>query len=314
MATASRVLAVWAGLAGLLVGGEASACSLTVTNIGSTAWTGGFGRGYDVYDSQRRTQLIGFRVRTLDVACTFFLTIAPVTTPGDGSGNLVGPGAPLRYELYKDASGTVRLKPLVSASANDVFSGVVPTGPSGLSLQFVLVLPPEQVVRPGSYADQIEFSSYEGPFGAGILRDRRRVSVTTGVPAVAEISFTGGGSFDPTYNTYSLNFGNLKTGDRRIVGLKARGNGGYRLRLASQNGGRLLHVDKADGSVVAYGLTANGAQVTLTGGGNVDVATNSDVVPATGILQQLEFSVGDLTGASSGDYKDVINVTVLSLQ
>lgn len=67
MATASRVLAVWAGLAGLLVGGEASACSLTVTNIGSTAWTGGFGRGYDVYDSQRRTQLIGFRVRTLDV-------------------------------------------------------------------------------------------------------------------------------------------------------------------------------------------------------------------------------------------------------
>ena len=312
-AAASRTLVACALLVATLVAGEAlAACNLTVSSIASTVWTGGRGRGYEVYDSLRRTQLVGFRL-TSNKDCPFYLTIAPTVTPGDGSGDLSGPGGTLGYELYRDASGSVRLKPVGTATESEVYSGIVQKGGSGLALQFVLVLPPEQVVAPGTYIGEIEFVAYEGTFGAGVVRDRRKVAVTASVPSVVEISFTGGGSFDPTYNTYALNFGNLKTGDRRTVGLKARGNGGYRLRLGSQNGGRLRHVDPGDSSVAAYGLTVDGATVDLTGG-PADVATNSDLVPATGDLHLLEFSVGNLAGASSGDYKDVIDVTVLTLR
>jgi len=292
----------------------ASACTLSVSDITSTAWTGSNGRGYAVYDPRRRTQLVTFRLRSQDADCPFILTVAPTTTSGDGTGHLAGPGAALRYDLFKDASGSVRLKPFSAATESEVYSGTVPGGRGGLGLQFVIVLPPEQLVPPGLYVDEIELSLYEGMLGSGILRDRRRVAMTALVPSVAEISFAEGGAFDPNHNSYSLHFGQLHPGDRRTVRLKVRGNGGYRLLLNSQHDGRLRHVDAADDSVVPYAMTVDGRLVDLGHGMPMEAAANAGVTPATGDQYTLEFSIGTIGNASAGDYRDVIDVTVLSLR
>lgn len=290
------------------------ACALSVSDITTTDWVGGRGRGYEVYDPQRRVQLVTFRLRSQDDSCPFVLTIAPATASGDGSGTLLGPGAALRYELYKDASGSERLRPVGGATENEVFSGTVPGGRSGLALQFVVALPPEQLVPPGHYSDEIEFAAYEGSLAAGVLRDRRRVRLTASVPSVAAISFAEGAMFDANQNTYALNFGNLRAGDRRVVQLKVRGNGGYRLRLGSHNGGRLRHVDAGDDSLVSYALTIDGAPVDLSRGPDVEVAAAADLVPAAGRTHLLEFTVGEVGNATAGVYRDVIDVTVLGLR
>lgn len=310
-----RWLASAAGLAACLwFAADATACALSVSDVTSTDWVGGRGRGYEVYDPQRRVQLVTFRLRSHDDSCPFVLTITPATALGDGNGTLLGPGATLRYELYKDASGSERLRPVGGATENEVFSGVVPGGRSGIALQFVVILPPEQLVPPGHYSDEIEFALYEGSLGSGVLRDRRRVRLTASVPSIAAISFAEGGAFDPHQNTYALNFGDLRAGDRRVVQLKVRANGGYRLRLGSKNRGSLRHVDAGDDSVVSYVLTVDGIPVDLARGPDVEVAANGDLVPAAGRSHLLEFSVGEIGNATAGVYRDVIDVTVLGLR
>lgn len=308
-------LASAAGLAAWLwFAATATACALSVSDITSTDWVGGRGRGYEVYDAHRRVQLVTFRLRSHDSDCPFFLTVAPASTSGDGNGAMLGPGATLRYELYKDASGSGRLRAAGSATENEVFTGIALGGRSGLALQFVVVLPPEQLVPPGQYSDEIEFAVYEGSLGSGVLRDRRRVRLTAMVPSVAAISFAEGAAFDANQNTYALNFGNLRAGDRRVVQLKVRGNGGYRLRLGSHNNGRLRHVDAGDDSVVSYALTVDGVPVDLARGPDVEVAAEADLVPASGRTHLLEFTVGEIGNATAGVYRDVINVTVLGLR
>lgn len=314
-ASGRRWIAGAAGLAACLwLAAEATACTLSVTDITSTDWVGGNGRGYEVYDAHRRVQLVTFRLRSHDSDCPFVLTVTPATTTGDGTGALLGPGATLSYELFKDASGSERLRSVGSATENEVFTGIAPGGRSGLALQFVVILPPEQLVPPGHYSNEIEFSAYEGSLASGVLRDRRRVRLTASVPSVAAISFAAGAAFDPNQNTHSLNFGNLRAGDRRVVQLKARGNGGYRLQLGSHNRGRLRHVDAGDDSIVSYSLTVDGVPVDLARGPDVEVAAEADLVPAAGRTHVLEFTVGEIGDATAGDYRDVINVTVLGLR
>lgn len=312
---AFRWMRMLAQIASLAVAVDANAaCGITVTDITSTQWTGGRGRGYDVYDPQRRIQVVNFRVRSHDGGCPFFVTVSPVLGRGDGLGYLVGSGGMLGYGLYKDASGNDALRPEGLATQSDVFSGVVPTGGSSMAFQLIVSLPPEQLAQPGLYTGDIEFALHEGSFGMGTLRDRRRVTVSAQVPAVAEIAFSEGAGFDWRQNSVSVNFGALRAGDRRSVQLRVRGNGGYRIVLRSLNGGALRHVDIADDSRVPYILNIDGAPVRLSGNGEMQIVLSSDVLPSSGRMHMLEFCVDSIGDASAGDYRDVVNLDVQSLR
>ena len=306
-----RALALAAGLAGAA---EAdAACGITVSDITSAQWTGARGRGYDVYDPQRRIQVVNFRVRSHDGGCPFFLTVSPVSGRGDGIGYLMGPGGLLSYGLFKDASGNDVLRPEGIAIQTDVYSGVAPTGGSSMAFQLVVSLPPEQMVRPGLYSGEIEFALHEGAFGMGILRDRRRVVVSAQVPAVAEISFSEGAGFDWRHNSVSMNFGRLRAGDRQSVQLKVRGNGGQRIALRSLNGGMLRHVDASDDSQVRYTLRVDGAPIGLSENVGTQIVLNNDNLPSAGRAYVLEISIGDIGDASAGDYRDTLSIDVQSL-
>lgn len=291
----------------------AIACNLNIVNVTSGQWTGR-GRGYEVYDSARQAQVVNFTVESRNGSCSYFVTVSPVSAPSGGSGTLRGSGSTLRYDIYKDGSASQPLKPANLAGSSEVYSAVAPSGTSQAPLQFAFIVWPGQVVSGGLYSDEVEIAAYEGQLGNGILRDRRRMSIAAQVPQVAEISFSGGGGFDPNYNTYTVNFSAMRAGDRRLVNLKARSNGGYRILLSSPGGGVLHHVDPMDTSTVPYTLSVDGAQISLAGGGSVPAILNSALTPATGQDHRLEFNVGDTTNASAGDYRDVINISVFSLR
>lgn len=299
------------GLKGL----PAQACDLTITDVTSTQWTGNHGRGYEVYDSQRGALLVTFHVQSQTGGCPYFVTVSPSSAPGGGPGALRGPGETLRYELFKDASATQPLKPTSVASTPDVFVGSAPSGTSVTAWQFVMVIWANQIVLPGLYSDDIQITAYEGQVGNGILRDQRHVPSSAVVPAVAEISFSAGGAFDPNVNTYTIRFNAMRKNDRQQVSLKARSNGGYRIQFGSLNGGVMRNVNPNDDSTVPYRLTVDGAAVTLpAGGGARQAISNANPTPATGYTHTLEFHILKTEGASAGDYQDVVNISVVSLR
>lgn len=292
----------------------AKACDLRIMDITSAQYTGNRGRGYEVYDPRRGALVITFRVQTQTGNCPFFVTVSPASAPGGGPGTLRGPGATLRYDLFKDASASQLLRPVNVASASDVFVASAPSGTSTTIFQFAMVVWAGQVVPPGVYVDDIAIAAYEGALGSGILRDQRRVASSAMVPSVAEISFAEGANFDPNVSSYTITFNMMHAGDRRLARLKARSNGGYRILLSSQNGGVMRHVDPRDDSTVPYTLSVDGAQVSLPSGGSTQAIINPNMTAVTGDTHSLEFHILTTEGASAGDYRDVINISVFSLR
>ncbi len=305
------VAAIWGSVLWPL---SSLACDLRIMDVTSAKWTGNQGRGYEVYDPQRGALIITFHVQTQTGGCPFFVTVSPSSAPGGGPGSLRGPGTTLRYDLFKDASASQLLKPAAIASTSDVFVAAVPSGSSVTTFQFAEVIWAGQVVPPGVYADDVAIAAYEGMVGAGILRDQRHVPSSAMVPAVAEISFAEGASFDPNVNTYTVNFNTMHGGDLRVARLKARSNGGYRILLSSLNGGVMKSVDPSDDSVVPYYLLVDGGQIALPRGANSQAILNTTVTPVTGDTHSLEFHIVTTEGASAGDYRDVINISVFSLR
>ncbi len=296
----------------LLAGAAEAACNINIGDITSTTWAGGNGRGYDVFDPQRRIQLVYFRVRSNDGGCAYYLTVSPSNGRGDGTGYLVGGEGSLEFGLSKDASGGQPLRPSGLAVEADMYVGAVPAGGTVIQ-QLVLSIPPEQVAGSGFYSGEIEFTLYEGVFGSGVVRDRRRVAVSAPVPSVAQVSFAEGTGFDPNRGSHTVHFGQLRAGDRQVVHVKARSNGGYRLLLQSMNGGALRPLDASDESVVPYTVLVDGSPLKLNGGETTAIV-NSERTGPGGRTHRLEFVVDSTEDASAGDYGDVINLVVWSLR
>lgn len=291
----------------------AMACSLTVADVTSTVWTGNRGQGYDVFDPQRRAQAVTFRVRSHNGSCSFFATVAPVAEAGTGVGRLQGGQGRLRYEVSKDASGSRPLKPLGLATNDETFTGSGSASGSMTSFQFAFSIPPGQVVPPGHYSDDLEIAAYEGTLANPILRDRRRVKVNVPVPAVAELSFSEGGGFDPNSGSFTVNFNNLRAGMRSVVRLKARSNAGYRITFQSENGG-LRNINPTDDSLVHYETSIDGSSVTLSRGALTQAILNSGMTDMSGQQHVIDFTIGDIGSATAGDYIDTINLSVFTLR
>jgi hypothetical protein len=308
----ARLIGVFAGaIAALGPAVAVNACNLDIEGITSTVIRGKNGSGYDVYDPQQTSHQVNFQVHARG-NCQFFVTIVPVSAPGGGYGQLRGPGGSLQYGAFKDAAGTQPLKPLNTATVNDVLTGNNPNGNHMYNYHFSLVMPPQQVVVPGNYVDQLEFIAYEGTLSHNKLRDRRQTQVTAQVAAQAEISFSQG-SFDPANGSVAVSFDTLTSGERQTIELLARSNAGYRISFQSANGA-LKRVEGTIDFRVPYRMTANGGFVPLLPGITVTPITVVQPSPPTGDHHLLEFEVGDLGIAPGGTYRDVINLTITGLR
>jgi len=310
MALPCRTLMMAAAI--LLAAEPAMACSLSITDVTSTRWSGSRGQGYDVFSQERVAQAVTFRVQNREGGCAFFATVVPVSFTGSGAGFLRGGPQPLIYQVFKDASGDQRLMPRDLATENEVFISASRAGEGHMPFQFALVVPPQQVVSPGLYQDELEIRVYEGGLATGTLRDMRRIPVVVPVPAVAELSFSQGGAFDPGLGSYTVNFHKLQRASRRSIILRARANSGYRVLFRSVNGA-LRHVDPGDDSLVPYTMMVDGAVTPLQPGASREGITNPMSTDIGGRQHNIEFVVGEIGDASAGDYRDTISLTVIGL-
>jgi hypothetical protein len=309
----TKILGWVAGViaAGAALAGSGSACTLSISEVTSTGWSGADSRGYDVFEQRANYQLVTFRVRSDDDPCPFFVTVAPASGAGD-EGQLLGPGQPLPFRVYRDAGGSRPLKPLQLAGPGEVLLGTAPTGPAGTVFEFAYGIPPQRIVAPGDYLGEIEIAAYEGDLQSAVLRDRRRVQVSALVPAESQVWFSERPSFDPTRPNETVRFEQLRGGDERSAAMRVRANAGYEILLQSANGGVLRNSDPSDTSTIPYTLTVDGAPVALPKGGAVLALVGSGATPAIGDLRQLRFTIGNVGLPTAGDYEDTITVTVLS--
>lgn len=295
-------------LAVLLASRFATACTLSLETAGSTSWSGGTGQGYDVFDPKTYYQPLTFRVRALDGSCAFYVTAGP-TNASSAIGQINGPGGKLSFSVFRDATDAQTLRAGSFASAAEVLTGAL-TDKGVASYQVTYAIPAQQIVAGGAYTGDVEIAVYEGKVGAGVLRARQVVPLSVLVPAVAELSFSEG-LFDPNFGIYLLNFNTMHRGDLKGVTLHTRANGGYRIYVRSLNGGAMRQLIPLDASAVAYTLSVDGKVVPITDN-DMQVIAFPASTGASGNAHRVDVQIGEINGATAGDYYDLISISIYS--
>lgn len=103
-----------------------------------------------------------------------------------------------------------------------------------------------------------------------------------------------------------IDFGELKSGEAESVSLQIRGNTDASIILTSQNNGRMKH-QTAHHSYINYSINFDGTTSELKSPLHLirPVAKN-----LTGSNYPLSVTIGDVSGAYSGRYRDIITVNV----
>lgn len=257
-----------------------------------------------------------FRVRRDgNDSCSYFVTC------GNG-----GPSSYLNRRLVRSSGGqTIPVQlcldgacaaickhyPEISSSA-DVITGSFPStnNPSYHDRSYRPKMGALDYPRFGTYEEDFTFRLYEGTVGGSTsLADTETVTIRYTVSKAIDLSLVDtGAAFDSSAVSKTLNLGNLSTGKTGTVDLVLKFNAGFRVRLASQNAGKLK---RAGGTqTLTYSLTIDGASVPLSTSTQT-VLSGSGVSPAGGRRMPMVVTMGTVDPASvPGTYTDVLTLTV----
>lgn len=293
---------------------------LRLQNVPATLTYQGSSGEYAVYDAAEYMQTVNFQVTspiTL-VTCDYFITLS-----AGGSGNasqriLTRGGDTLNYNAYTTAAKTAVIKPLGSAGAGEVMTGLFPAligiGQTQ-NKSFYWTIDPQQVVR----ADTLRFQDTPVTMTlyAGLLLglyqqvDTRTMTFQARAESSVDLSLVdSGGAFSMADTAQTVDFGNLSAGQLRSYDTMVRTNDGYRITLQSQNGQKLQHLT-VPAQTVPYTFSIGGVAVDLSSGAAVQALSANTVTPATGARLQTDVTIGAMSGVEMpGNYRDVITVTV----
>ncbi len=216
------------------------------------------------------------------------------------SGARVGEGA-LRYELTGNGRRLVSDWP--QNSAPPVFLVLPPLAGAGQSVEarYQLRIPRGQLAAPGSYADEIELRAYELDGNSPLAL--RALDLEAEIAPVVSLNLVGADVSSPF--AYTMDFGVLETGERRSVGIEARSNGRYRLRVSSREGGVLRLDPPFETWTIAYSASLGGRRLDFPG----TVGTYAPTA-ATGAVLPLQVVIGDVADKRAGIYRDEIAISI----
>lgn len=305
----------------ILPGSAQALClGLRLSGVPSTATFSAGGGEYNVYDPVEHMQTVSFQVTspiTL-ITCDYFITVSAGSSGNANQRRMLRGAEQLDYNIYTTAAKTAVVKPLGSAGAGEVVTGLFPAllgvGQSQ-NKSFFWTIPPQQV-RSGS-ATRFQDGSLTVTLYAGLLLglyqqvDTRSITFQTRVESSMDLSLVDtGGAFNLGDTAQTVDFGTLSSGAVRSYDTLVRSNNAYRVTLQSQNAQRLQHVMQP-GHYVPYNISMDGVSVDLSGGNAVQALARSGVTPAAGDRLQTQITIGSMTGIENpGNYSDVITVTV----
>lgn len=300
-------------LAWMLLGAALEARANYTLQISDVFWTGSPG-GYNCFSGTAYPNTVNFTItKQQSGRRDYAVTAGPSSTTSRYDRQLASREARLNYQLYTTSSLNNVLKAPPAAVATEVISGSR-TGGSGavIPLSFVLYIPPNQLVPPGTYTDQVTVSVYESYLGTGAPFDTRTITITVTVQAGAALAVvpTGSGFSDST--SQNLAFGTLMTGQRLGCDLLVRKNTGCRLTFSSVNRGVMRMIPTPTADQVPYACTVYDLPLDLASPARLDLPPGVSPAP-NGNRLPIAITIGDLGDAAAGDYQDQIIITLIAL-
>ena len=180
------------------------------------------------------------------------------------------------------------------------------------SFDFRLIIDNSVLVPTGNYTDTVAIKLYSGfPFNFPALERTRNLNLRITVDPLVYVSIVSvGAPHDPGQTSYTMNFGELETGERLAADLKVVSNTPYKVFFESQNGGVLKNTNPSSASEVNYQLFLNSSLVTFPGPSTrVEIIDSSSVTPPGGETYTLEAEIGNVTGKEAGSYVESITIT-----
>lgn len=256
------------------------------------------------------------KANTQPGGCSFFITADYGSASSFSTRALRMGGYQWPFQLSKDLAATQVLKTLSDASGNDsVLTGTMPASSGNdyqVSLNFWVTLNTANPwLRYGNYTDNMTLRLYKGTLASNTLERTINLSVNYNAPKRADLSLVpSGGSFALTDTDEILDFGPLSTGAVRSCDIVMKTNAGYTLFASSANNSRLKHLTM--NQYVPYTTTFSGTTVNLGSSATnpVQVERVLGVSPPTGFVKPVSVTIGSTAGAQSGNYQDIITLTV----
>lgn len=301
-----NLISTWAAACAATVFG-ASQLQLEVSNI---AWRGG-ANGYDVFGAVEHVETVQVRVYLTGNPCPFFVGIG--TETGQSDHRVVFGADQLEVQIFDSLNGRIPLKDMPGATAGEVLSGVFLAGETGKTVEFVVVIPSGQIKPAGLYTGALKVTAYEGTPASFAPHDTRTITVSVPVAEVTELSLISpGSSFNPNAKGQLLQFDTLAPGKMRDLDMRIRSNAGYRVSLQSENGGVMKNLAPGINTTIPYTVQAAGQTLNLGASAVQILRAANRLTTLQGDRHSMSVTIGEISGATAGSYRDVITVTVIS--
>lgn len=295
-----------------LLGTVPEATANYTLQIGEVFWTGGPG-GYNCFSDVVYPYTVNFTItKQRPGRQDYAVTAGPSGTTGDYNRQLASGVNRLNYQLYTTTGLNHILKAPPAAVATEVISGSR-AGGSGvvIPLSFILLIPPSQLVSPGTYTDQITVSVYQSYLDTGAPLDVRTITITAVVVPGAALSLVPSGSSFSTTTSQNLNFDTLTLGQSLGCDLLVRKNTACNLTFSSLNGGVMKTIPTPTNDEVPYRCSVNSDALNLASPARVSLPAG--VSPTQdGNRLPINITIGSLGEAAAGDYQDQIIITLVA--
>ena len=281
--------------------------------IGNVAWVGSPG-GYSCFSSAEYPNTVNFTITKTEAGNRrYAVTAGPSATTGTYNRQLRSGVSRLNYQLYTTSARSFVLKAPTSATANEVISGSSNAGVgTAIPLSFTFYIPPNQLVLPGTYTDQITVSIYRSYSDTHAPVNTRTITLTVVVVPAAILSLVPSGSGFSGSTSQNLNFGTLTPGKSLGCDLLVRKNTGCNISFSSLNGGVMRLIPSPTSDAVAYSCTVNGSLLNLATPAQLSLPAG--LSPSQeGNRLPIHITIGDPGNAAAGDYQDQITITVVAL-
>lgn len=165
----------------------------------------------------------------------------------------------------------------------------------------------DAVAEAGEHAADI-YLTVRRPDGSAYL-PRIPLTLTLAATPRAQINIAGAaGAFGSTGTVEQVDFGVAVTGAVKRTFLQMRANSKMKITMQSEHGGVMRHVELKDAvPPVRYTVSLDGAPLDLS-----QAAVREFDPPRTieGVSAAMDFTLGDVVGQMSGEYRDLITIDV----
>ncbi|MET4697490.1 hypothetical protein ABIE65_000501 [Constrictibacter sp. MBR-5] len=221
-----------------------------------------------------------------------------------GSTNLAmhGPGGSLIYRLRGPQRQYVRTTGAPADGVPFVAAAGRPT-----SVDFQVEVNEGQMMTPGVYLDNLRLVLLDAETDQ-VLQEVTGERIAAEVLPRVQSNLAGtAGAFSPGATFSYMDFGILETGESQSAFLQVRANTAVRIRVSSENGGVLKHVEQPGLPSVAYTARLDGVPADMSA--PIEIMRRPPV-RSTGTNYEIRVTIGDVRNKFAGRYRDTVTVEI----